>query len=104
MAVDSDKIGYVNSWDIDQLVATDVVSVTTGYNTIFNAGAFGPLPMFELQYKPTGLNTWLQMGDYYDSTNFLRRSWAWEQDGTIIANVPQNGSIRYFVWGDKIDY
>lgn len=104
MAVDSDKIGYINSWDIDQLVASDVVNVTTGTNDIFNAGAYGSLPMFELQYKPTGLGTWHQMGDYYDSGGLLRRAWSWEQDGVVRINVPQNGVVRYYVWGDKVDY
>lgn len=97
MTVDNSKLAYFSGWDIDQLIASDIVVVTTGFNNIYTISAnLVAIPTFELQYKPNGSAQWFKAGSqgFYSYIN----------TGIIYAKVPSNGLVRYFVWADKVDY
>lgn len=106
MATDDSKLNYLSTWDIDQLVTTDSISVGSGATAIYTITGNVPIPEFEVQFKPTGSTFWYQMGMSSSSatvaTTFMAYSYI--SGSSIFINAPSAGTARYFVWADKVNY
>lgn len=109
MAVDSTKIGYSSTWDIDQLIATNTdnpTSVASGSTAIYTITGSVTLPDFKVQFKPTGSTFWFEPGT--SSTNgtvageFTFSSYV--SGSSIFITTSTAGTARYFVWADKFNY
>jgi hypothetical protein len=103
---DDTKLNFYSGWDIDQLYDSKEVAVTAGTATVFTIPATLPtIPVFEVQFKPTGDTKWYQSGTY--STNGtlagLNNFYVHVQSGAVKI-VSAGGTARYFVWTDKVDY
>lgn len=106
MTTDNDKLVYDSRWDIDQLVATDTVTVGVGTTAIYTITSEVQLPEFEVQFKPTGTTLWRQAGvSSTDGTLGAQTTFsAHISSGVIYINTDTAGTARYFVWADKVNY
>lgn len=107
MARDDTKLGYYSGWDIDQLVASDIVTVPSGTTAIYTyATNLPPLPVFEVQFRKTGLNSFYQAGAYSTDGTLanIHNFSSYIQNGQIFIKTDVAGDARYFVWSDKVDY
>lgn len=107
MSRDDSKLNFYSGWDIDQLVATNTIPISSGTSLVTAVPAsLPPIPEYEVQFSPNG-NGWFQQG-------------AWSGDGTlthlhsfsaylvpgsgIYITTDISGFARYFIWSDKVDY
>lgn len=98
---------FSSDWDIDQLVISNILSVTTGLNSVYILSSTLPtIPVFEVQFQPTGSISWYQAGSYSTDGTLanINSFYTYVDTGTVYINVPTNGIVRYFVWSDKVDY
>lgn len=106
MTVDPTKIAYSSSWDIDQLLASTTVPVSSGTTSIYTITGTVLLPDFKVQFQPTGSTFWYEAGT--SSTNgtvagqFTFSSFI--NGSAIFIKTTTGGTARYFVWADKFDY
>lgn len=107
MARDDTKLGYYSGWDIDQLVASAIVTVPIGTTAIYTYPANLPtIPVFEVQFRHIGLNRFHQPGTY-STDGTLANSHTFSsflQAGQIFITTDVAGDAKYFVWSDKVDY
>lgn len=100
---------FSTKWDIDQLVATNNVSVpTSGIYKILDFSALD-LPIFpvtEVQFQPLGSSQWFTPGlSSTDGTlNNTFTFYFYIQNNSIYVNAGSPGIARYFLWSDKVDY
>lgn len=107
MSVDDTKLNYLSSWDIDQLVDTDTISVGSGATAVFTITS--PLPssiVYEIQFQPGDSGPWYQAGEYSTDGTLANSAsfYTYINAGQLFINTPVTGKARYFVWSDKIDY
>lgn len=106
MARDDTKLNYYSGWDIDQLLTTNSVSVSTGANAVYAVPSSNPIPVFEVQFKPIGSTFWYRPGT--SSTNGTVAGeftvYTYISALTIFINTTVPGTARYFVWSDKVNY
>jgi hypothetical protein len=103
MSVDNTKIAFSSRWEIDQLINSQVITVGSGDTAILVFA--GDPPVFEVQFQPTGSSVWYSPGlNSTDGTLANTFTWYAYINGTQLHVNCSGGKIRYFVWGDKVDY
>jgi hypothetical protein len=101
-----DKLGFSSEWDIDQLLASNTVTIGSGDTVLFNIYSSAEPNAFEVEFQPTGSSKWFKAG--YNSTNntlaggFLFYTYVLGLG--IHINTTTAGKARYFVWADKYNY
>jgi hypothetical protein len=103
MSVNDSQLNYYSEWDIDQLVASDTISVGSGVTAIYTIpSALLPIPVFEVQFKQGSV--WYQAGQYSTDGTFANGQvfYSYIQNGKIYVNAPATGIARYFVWSDTV--
>ena len=107
MTVDNTKLQYYSNWDIDQMVASDIKTVGTGTTLIYTVPSNSvALPIFEMQFKPTGSFSWYGAGaNSTDGTiGSLFTFYSYLQGTGIYSVTTSSGTVRYFIYSDKINY
>lgn len=106
MAVDDSKIGYYSGWDIDQLVDTDTVSVSSGDSLVLTISGDPTIPVAHAQFQPSGSTKWFDEGT--NSTNNTQAGlftfYTYISGSSFRAVTSSAGTIRYYKWQDKVDY
>lgn len=107
MTIDPAKISYSSTWDIDQLLATDTVTVGSGVTAIYTIPSTAvPIPTYAVQFQPTGSTFWYDAG--MSSSNGTAAGvftfYSYISGSSISINAPSAGKARYFVWADKVNY
>lgn len=107
MATDDTKLNYSSGWDIDQLVASAAVAVSSGTTAIYTIPATLPAtPEFEVQFKPAASARYHQAG-YYSTDGTLaggHQFSSYVQGSQVFITTDIAGTARYYVWSDKVDY
>lgn len=105
---DNSLLYYLSSWDIDQLYATDTVTIAgAGTTTVYTIPSDLPaLPTFNVQFQPTGSSQWFDPGVFATAGTFATVSSFYTSivGGAIVITTFSAGTARYFVWTDKLDY
>lgn len=102
MTVDRTKLAFSSSNDIDNLIATGTVAVGAGVSAVTNYASVSLPPVFVLQFQPNSTTLWYQMGGNDHGGAIALHGYA--DVGTIYINASIAGTVRYFVWSDKINY
>jgi len=103
---DNDKLNYLSSWNIEQLITDTEVAVNTGTTLVHTPveGAFPPL--YSLEFKPTSSAYWYQAGR--SSTNNTVAGaivfYGYSLNNLIYAVADRSGTVRVRVWADKTEY
>lgn len=103
----NERLKYLTTWDIDQLIASDEVAISgAGSTTLLNPCPV-PFPEFMMQFKPSGSTKWYDMG-MNSTTNTLAGLAVFygylTTGNALVAVTPSAGTVRYFVWADKVNY
>lgn len=109
MNVDDSKLAYNSSWEIDQLVKTDDVSVGSGLSAVFNYSSLGVSvnPEYEVYFKPSGDTKWYKDGAFSTNGSYFTTGsqfFSYTDGTSIFINTLTAGTARYYIWQDKIDY
>ena len=103
MAVDKTKLAFNSNNEIDRLVATGTVGVGAGVSQITTFASASLPPIFSLQFQPSGSPLWYATGHSdHGGTNIYLHSYI--ENAAIMANCSHAGTVRYFVWSDKVNY
>lgn len=104
-AIDT-SLNYLSSWDIDQLVATDVVTAGIGATALYTIpSTLPPIPVYDVQFRPTGSTVWYQAGIYSTNGTIAAGSSFYTYVlGNVLYIFSAGGSARYFIWSDKVNY
>jgi hypothetical protein len=105
MATDNDKLNFLSTWDIDQLVATAEVAVPSGTTALYTIPSTLPaIPVFEVQIKVG--TKWYQTGTFATSNTLATSKImnAYVSSGQLFISTNTAGTARYFVWQDKVNY
>lgn len=105
MSVNNGNLLFSSDWEIDQLAATSSVAVSSGTTAIYTVNTDVTLPIFVVQFKPSGSSYWYQPG--YSSTdatlaNLFSFS-CYLYSGALYITTASAGTARYFVWSDKVN-
>lgn len=105
--VDDSKTSYYSGWDIDQLVASDSVTVPSGATAIFTLPSDLPsLPVFEVLFRLSGFSRFYQAG-YFSTDGTIANSHnfsSYISGNQLFINTSDAGTAKYYVWSDKLDY
>jgi hypothetical protein len=101
---------FNSNWDIDQLTSTGSHVLTSTAQPFYPFSGY--LPIFEVQFKPTGSTVWYGIGTNATAATFATSFTCYTVGGTsnLVFAIPSNpagitgGTIRYFVWSDKLVY
>lgn len=103
MSIDNTKLRYSSSWDIDQLIASDTMTVPNGDTAIYTFT--DDPPVFEVQFQPTSSNAWYSPGTSSTNGQFANTfSWYAYINNSKLYISCSGGKARYFIWGDKVNY
>ena len=106
MSIDNTKAKFSSLWDIDQLVEQPIVrSVDAGVNNIYTITTSPSIPTYEVQFKPTGSTRWFSegMSSTNDTVAGKVTMFSYVASNTISVNCPSSGTVRLFLWRDRID-
>jgi hypothetical protein len=106
MATDNTKLNYLSTWDIDQLVATGEVAVSSGNTAIVTVPTTGPaLPLFEVYFKPGSSSKWFQVGQYSTANTLatVQNCYSGILNRQLYLYSSTSGIARYFIWQDRLD-
>jgi hypothetical protein len=106
MTVDSTKLAYYSGWDIDQLLASSSASVGTGDTAVYTISGAVSVPVFALQFQPSGSAFWYDNGTSSTDGTLagLFTVYSYISGNTLFINTTTAGTARYFVWADKVNY
>lgn len=107
MSKDNTKLYFSSDWEIDQLYATASISVGSGTVAVYTFPTDIPaLPVYHIQFKPTGSSVWYDPGTYMTSATLATQKvfYTYILSGTAYAVLPNSGTVRYFIWTDKVNY
>lgn len=107
MSLPDTNIAFNSNWDIDQLSFTNSISIGSGLTALYTLDATLPsIPVFEVQFKPTGSTRWFNCGVYATADTLATQDlfFTYIQSGVIYINTSVAGTARYFVWQDKVNY
>lgn len=102
----NDNLKYLSSWLIDQLLATNETSVSSGTTLIYTATSGLTPPLFSLQFKPSGSNNWYQPGRSATGNTLATgfTFYGYVLNNSVYAVTDRAGIVRHFVWSDKVTY
>lgn len=106
MTPDDTKLNYISSWDIDQLIAQNSVSVAASGDTVLYTIANASTPnVFEVMFQPTGSSYWYQAGlSSSDGLNNDIIFYVYINGSSLTINTLTAGTARYYIWSDKVNY
>ncbi len=109
MITDNSKLHFSSTWEIDQLVDSNTVTISGSGDTAlvdFSSLNLPTIPIFEVQFQPTGSTKWFESGE--NSTNGtlagLFVHYAFISGSTLTINTGGAGTARYYLWSDKVDH
>src|SRR6185503_15110191 len=92
---------FSSTWDIDQLVDSDTVAVSSGDTSILTISGSSA---FEVQFQPSGSSKWY--GEGLSSTNNTLAGtfvfYSYQTATALHVVTPSAGTVRYFVWADTV--
>lgn len=104
MAINDSMIQFSSQWEIDQRKASGEMSVGSGTTLVYTANT--SYPVYEMQFKPTGSSKWFMPG--VNSANNTSAStinfFPYVNGNNIYVSVNASGTIRYYVYTDKVNY
>ena len=117
-SVDDSKVFYYSGWDIDQLrlLPSNTLVVPIGDTVLFDitSATVGPgqpaVPVYEVQFQPTGSSMWYQAGAY-STTGLAANSSSFytyiqvtssPAAGHVHISTLKTGTARWFIWTDKV--
>lgn len=100
------NLKYLSSWLIDQLLVANETSVGAGTTLIYTAALGLTPPLFSLQFKPSGSNYWYQPGRSSTANTIASgfTFYGYALNGSVYAVTDRAGTVRRFVWADKVTY
>lgn len=105
MSLDNTNIAFSSTWDIDQIVSTGTTTVSSGDSLVAALPSSPALPVFMLQFQPTGSSYWYQAGtNITESSTNEFTFYGYIQSATLRINTTKAGTARYFIWTDKLNY
>lgn len=103
MAVDDSKLLYSSQWDIDQLISTGDLAVSTGTTTIHTIASAVDPSTYTVQFKPVSQSKWFNCGTGSTSGGASFFSFVAYIDGPALkVKTTVAGTARYRVWEDSI--
>lgn len=107
--VDDNRLLFLSSWDIDQLVKTDIVTISGSGDTVlidYSSLNIPANPIFEVQFKPSGASAYYMSGlNSTDGTTTNEFSfYSYTSGSKLYIHTSGTGTARYFLWSDKVDY
>lgn len=104
MAVDNSKVLFSSNWDIDQATTNGFVSqaISANVDTSFYTFSGGNVPVFDVQFKPSGENNWYLPGQNMNAADSGFYFQAYALGSNLYAKSTIAGTIRYIIYMETI--
>lgn len=108
MVPDDTKTAFSSTWEIDKQVVTDTIAGITATDTLLVPAPIPDYPQFdfEIQFKPNGYNRWYRSGGASLTNNASNQIvvFGYLRDGALWLRSNTPGTVRYFIYADKVNY
>lgn len=104
MSFDDTKVAYYSGWEIDQLVDSARVTVSSGTSLLCAIPAGLSIPVFEVQFQVQGFTRWYQSGAFSTDGTLanLHHFSSYIYNGNLYINTSIAGTAKYFIWSDGV--
>jgi hypothetical protein len=100
--MDNTKVLFNSGWLIDEMEASGEMAAGVGTTEVYTLPDSSHLPVFDIQFSP-GSDQWYNVGPL-DHTGSINSCHAWIDAGKIYFSTDIAGTIRYYIWSDKVNY
>jgi hypothetical protein len=106
MTLNQDNLAFSSNWEIDQLIDTQQVGVGSADSNVYTIPSSLTVPVFEVYFQPSGSAGWYLPGtNSLDGTTGSSFAFnAYQIGNQIHAITDRAGTVRIFIWKDRLNY